>query len=183
MALNCIILRALEILAHKAVEKQCKSLLPTSAKAQGPKIVALVQTLGKIACSLRLRIAWTIAYEHLAVDNVETLAAQIDRLKEVAKIIYFWYRIGSKKLQKDVDMNFQGEENQMTINGRHVSDPFPARDSDESISSFDAWLSHGQTVLLDAGLATQLTYSYHAAHQSLGYEQPYPRWDQTSFQY
>ena len=182
MALNRIILRSIEILGHRSLQKQCKMILQTSAKAPGPEIVALVQALGKIACSLRLRIALTKAYEQPSVENAETLTDPMDRLKNVTRIIYFWFLIGLKKRQKDVDMDFHGETNHLSINGRHVSDPFPPRESDESNSSFETWLSHGQAVLLDAGLSEHPSNSYHTLHRSFDRDQSFSSWGQVSFQ-
>ena len=160
MAINRIILRAVEIIAHEAIQKQCKNMLKTSSRAQAHDLTALLQNLGKIANTLRLRIAWCDVHEQSSTGNAEILAAKMRELKKVTRIIYFWYVTAWKKRQKDPSMNFHDQQNHLSVGEILVPDPFPDPDSDESDESFKSWLSHGQAVLAAAGLSEQPTHTY-----------------------
>ena len=160
MVINRIILRAIEKVAHEVLQKQCKNLLQTSSKVQEPEFTTFIRVFGKLANSLRLRIAWCDMHERSSTKSAKTVAGKADELKRVTRIIYFWYLTAMKKRQKDLGLSSRVEQNHLIVGGTFVPDPLPDVDSDESDENFEAWLSHGHEVLSNAGLAEQPLYSH-----------------------
>ncbi|KAL9102574.1 MAG: hypothetical protein Q9163_002292 [Psora crenata] len=150
--LNRIALRALELVTHDVLQKKCKDMLKTSCEIEAPGLVALVQELGKIACSLRLRHAWEQAFgDHGPLDAADVMAPTT-RVANVARSYYDYYLRALKKRQREptVGLNLSNQQNYTKVDDKLIFDPFPVPGSQ---GSFEDWLGYGLVVLQQAGIA------------------------------
>ena len=167
-SLSRIILRAHELLTHRAMQRACMKLVPGTLKLEDHDgLVCLVEQLGKLACTMRLRHAFCMIshrQDEYRVDTQDQLRCDIERLQTVAKIIYFWYHYALRKRNKDVDRRFHDAPNTLHANGTTVKDPFPGSVTNEG---FEAWLADGERILEQTGLAPQ-------PPQSIKHQQQHP---------
>ena len=154
--LNRIPLKAFEILGHNALQKACNSLFQTSPKMDPLKMAELGRDLGKVVCSQRLRQAWSSLHELPLSYEQQRSAAHLERLRHVTRSLYFWYIRVQKKIDRNMDLVHNSEQNFFEINGKRVADPLPVIESEEQ---YQAWCRQGQAVLFAAGLGGQAPFS------------------------
>ena len=160
VALNRLMLRALEIQSHTTLQEVVNKLIQTGGSTDIERVTHISHQLEEYSCTLRLRHAWYRQHEPPSSADDPAFASH-QRLKEVLRSLYFWVFKAWEKLEKleKLEKNYKDAahvvrrtSSTFNVHGRPVDDPLPEVENE---AGFEAWLEQGSEVLFAAGLAQQ----------------------------
>ena len=145
MRLTRIILRALEVSAFRALQREVNDL--PSKKGSDTELVMLARRLAGFLFNMRWRISWWAILDIKLDHSDDSNNDYTERVTELTKTLYFWYFVVKTKLPRSEVTAIETVDNYCPNTNDPSLGDYP---EDESIGGFHSWMAHGYQLVLEA---------------------------------